>query len=196
SRVSSAVAEAAMKTGVARREIKDLEAYRQQLSARLDPSASVFQTITAQVRANPKRVVFAEGEEESVIRAAAAFQNSGLGKAYLVGREEIIKTRLRHIGLEDGALEVRVPASAREASPYIDRLYNRVKRQGMLYRDCVRLVANDRNIYAASMLAADDADAMVTGVTRAYQVALNDVRLVLDSPKGQRPIGVMMVFTR
>ena len=195
SRVSAAVAEAAIKTGVAGRTI-DLDAYRQELSARLDPSASVFQKITASVRANPKRVVFAEGEEESVIRAAAAFQNSGLGKAYLVGREEIIKTRLRHIGLEDGTLEVRVPASAREASPYIDRLYNRVQRQGMLYRDCVRLVANDRNIYAASMLAADDADAMVTGVTRAYQVALNDVRLVLDSPKGQRPIGVMMVFTR
>ena len=196
SRVSSAVAEAAIRTGVAGRALKDADAYREELSARLDPSASLFQKITAAVRAKPKRVVFAEGEEESVIRAAAAFQNSGLGKAYLVGREEIIKTRLRHVGLEDGALEVRVPASAREASPYIDRLYNRVQRKGMLYRDCVRLVANDRNIYAASMLAADDADAMVTGVTRAYQVALNDVRLVLDSPEGERPIGVMLVFTR
>jgi malate dehydrogenase (oxaloacetate-decarboxylating)(NADP+) len=196
SRVSSAVAEAAIKTGVAGRALKDPDAYREELSARLDPSASLFQKITSAVRANPKRVVFAEGEEESVIRAAAAFQNSGLGKAYLVGREEIIKTRMRQVGLEDGSLEVRVPASAREASPYIDRLYNRVQRQGMLYRDCVRLVANDRNIYAASMLAADDADAMVTGVTRAYQVALNDVRLVLDSPKGERPIGVMLVFTR
>ncbi|MBV9990889.1 MAG: NADP-dependent malic enzyme [Alphaproteobacteria bacterium] len=195
SRVSAAVAQAAMKTGVARRML-DLDAYRHALSARLDPSASVLQTITAQVRANPKRVVFAEGEEESVIRAAAAFQASGLGKAYLVGREDVIRQGIRSAGLDEGLLEVRVPASARQASPYIDALYARTQRQGMLYRDCVRLVANDRNVYAASMLAAGDADAMVTGVTRSYQVALNDVRLVLDSPEGQRPIGVMMVFTR
>ncbi len=91
SRVSSAVAEAAIRTGVARREMKDADAYRNQLTARLDPSAALFQRVTASVRANPKRVVFAEGEEELVIRAAAAFQNSGLGKSLLVGREEIIK---------------------------------------------------------------------------------------------------------
>ena len=91
SRVSSAVAEAAVRTGVARRELKDADTYRYQLSARLDPSAILLQRITSSVRANPKRVVFAEGEEESVIRAALAFQNSGLGKALLVGREDIIK---------------------------------------------------------------------------------------------------------
>ncbi|HWA04778.1 MAG TPA: NADP-dependent malic enzyme [Rhizomicrobium sp.] len=196
SRVSSAVAEAAERTGVARRELKDADAYRQELTARLDPSASLFQKITASVRANPKRVVFAEGEEVSVIRAAAAFQNSGLGKAYLVGREDVIRARMGEAGVEHDSLEVRVPASAREASPYVDRLYARVQRKGMLYRDCVRLVTNDRNVYAACMLAAGDADAMVTGVTRSYQVALSDVRLVLDSPRGERPIGVMMVFTR
>ena len=196
SRVSSAVAEAAIKSGVARLEVKDFGDYRERLSARLDPAATVFQRIGAAVRANPKRVVFAEGEEESVIRAAAAFQNSGLGKAYLVGREEVIKKRIHAVGLEENSLEVRVPASAREASPYVDRLYRRSQRHGMLHRDCVRLVTNDRNIYAASMLALGDADAMVTGVTRAYQAALNDVRMVLDSPRGKRPIGVMMVFTR
>src|SRR6195952_3628529 len=102
SRVSRAVAEAAMKSGVARKEIKDLDAYSFQLSARLDPSAALFQRVTASVRANPKRVVFAEGEEESVIRAAAAFQNSGLGKAFLVGREDVIKTRLKSAGVEEG----------------------------------------------------------------------------------------------
>src|SRR5215469_9139313 len=140
SRVSSAVAEAAIRSGVARRELKDADAYRHELSARLDPSASLFATITGRVRANPKRVVFAEGEEVSVIRAAAAFQGSGLGKAYLVGREEIIKNRLHEAGIEDGTLEIRVPASARAASPYIDALYKRAQRNGMLYRDCVRLV--------------------------------------------------------
>ncbi|HTK80230.1 MAG TPA: NADP-dependent malic enzyme [Rhizomicrobium sp.] len=196
SRVSSAVAEAAVKSGVARRELKDADTYRYQLSARLDPSAILFQRITASVRANPKRVVFAEGEEDSVIRAAGAFQNSGLGRALLVGREEIIKAGIRRAGLDEHSLEIRVPHSAQEAAPYIEALYKRVQRHGQLYRDCVRMVTNDRNIYAASMLKAGDADAMVTGVTRSYQVALDDVRRVLDPPLGKMPIGVMLIFTK
>jgi len=196
SRVSSAVAEAAVKTGVARREVKDAESYRVQLSARLDPSALLFQRITSAVRAKPKRVVFAEGEEDSVIRAAAAFQNSGLGRPLLVGRTDIIKAGLRRAGIDEHALEIRVPHSAQDAQPYIEALYKRLQRRGQLYRDCVRLVTNDRNVYAASMLAAGDADAMVTGVTRSYQVALGDVRLVLDPPAGERPIGVMVIFSK
>ena len=195
-RVSSAVAEAAVRTGVARREMTDADAYRYQLTARLDPSALLFQSITSSVRANPKRVVFAEGEEESVIRAAISFQNSGLGKAILVGREEVIKERIRGASIDEDMLEIRVPASARQASPYIDLLYNRLQRRGALYRECVRMVANDRNIYGACMVAAGDADALVTGVTRSYSVALNDVRTVLDAPKGQRPIGVIVTFTK
>jgi malate dehydrogenase (oxaloacetate-decarboxylating)(NADP+) len=194
--VSAAVAEAAIKTGVARREINDADAYRYQLSARLDPSALLFQRVTASVRANPRRVVFAEGEEDSVIRAAAAFQTSGLGKALLVGREEIIKAGLRRAGIDEHLLEIRVPHSVQEAGRYIEMLYARRQRHGQLYRDCARLVTNDRNIYAASMLKAGDADAMVTGVTRAYQAALNDVRMVLDAPAGKRPIGVMVVFAK
>jgi malate dehydrogenase (oxaloacetate-decarboxylating)(NADP+) len=196
SRVSGAVAEAAVRTGVARRELKDVKAYELQLSARLDPSAVLFQNITASVRANPKRVVFAEGEEEAVIRAASAFQTSGLGKAMLVGRTEVIKAGLRRAGIDEHSLEIRVPHSAQDAQPYIEALYRRLQRRGLLYRDCVRMVTNDRNVYAASMLAAGDADAMVTGVTRAYQAALNDVRLVLDSPQGELPIGVVMIFSR
>lgn len=196
SRVSSAVAEAAIRTGVARREVKNQDAYRNQLTARLDPSALLFQDITARVRSNPKRVVFAEGEEESVIRAALAFQNSGLGKSILVGRDEQIRAGMARMGIEPNALEVRNAQSARNEARYIDALYHRMQRHGMLYRDCVRLVTNDRNIYSASMLAAGDADAMVTGVTRSYQVALNDVRTVLDSPRGQRPIGVVVIFAR
>src|SRR6201994_1727082 len=108
SHVSRAVAEAAIKTGVARREITDLDHYSYQLSARLDPSASLFQTITAAVRAKPKRVVFAEGEDEGVIRAAFAFQNSGLGKAILVGRADVVRRGFEHIGLDPNALEIRV----------------------------------------------------------------------------------------
>jgi malate dehydrogenase (oxaloacetate-decarboxylating)(NADP+) len=195
SRVSAAVAEAAIKSGVARRPIADMEAYRFKLSERLDPSAGLFQNITASVRANPKRVVFAEGEEEPVIRAAAAFQNSGLGRAILVGREEIVRERIQKLGVESD-LKIQVPHSAAEAAPYIEALYRRMQRHGVLHRDCVRMVTNDRNIYAASMLAAADADCMVTGVTRNYAVALNDVRQVLDPRPGQLPIGVNVILAK
>jgi len=197
SRVSSAVAEAAIRTGVARHVIPDLDNYRHELSARLDPSANLFHQLTATVRAHPKRVVFAEGEEPCVVRAAAAFQQAGLGKALLVGRTDVVKATIQNVGL-DGVtdLEIRVPHSAADAAVYIDALYQRLQRRGALYRDCVRMVTNDRNIYAASMLAAGDADAMVTGVTRAYAQVLHDVRRVLDSPPGQRPMGVLVIFAR
>lgn len=196
SRVSSAVAEAAIKTGVARRPIPDAEHYRAELSARLDPSANLFHRLTTSVRANPKRVVFAEGEEPCVVRAAAAFQQAGLGKAILVGRKDVIKSTIWGAGIEGIDLEIRVPHSAAEATPYIEALYKRLQRRGALYRDCVRMVTNDRNIYAASLLRAGEADAMVTGMTRAYGVALTDVRHVLDSPAGQRPMGVQLLFTK
>src|SRR5215475_5482033 len=196
SRVSAAVAEAAMKTGVAKKQIADLAAYQFQLSARLDPSAGLFQMVTNAVRAKPKRVVFAEGEEDCVIRAAAAFQNSGMGKAILVGRPDMVKAGFRRAGIDEHLLEIRVPHSAEEAAPYIEALYKRVQRRGALYRDAVRMVTNDRNIYAACMLKAGDADAMVTGVTRTYATSLADVRLVLDPPPGQRPIGMQVIFAK
>ncbi|HUO97423.1 MAG TPA: NADP-dependent malic enzyme [Rhizomicrobium sp.] len=197
SRVSAAVAEAAIRTGVARHAIPDLDNYRYELSARLDPSANLFHQLTATVRAHPKRVVFAEGEEPCVVRAAAAFQQAGLGKALLVGRTEVVKATIKSVGLEGAAdLEIRVPHSAADAAVYIDALYQRLQRRGALYRDCVRMVTNDRNIYAASMLASGDADAMVTGVTRAYAQVLSDVRRVLDSPPGQRPMGVLVIFAK
>jgi len=196
SRVSAAVAEAAMKSGVAKKQIADLAAYQFQLSARLDPSAGLFQMVTNAVRAKPKRVVFAEGEEDAVIRAAAAFQNSGMGKAILVGRPDVVKAGFRRAGIDEHLLEIRVPHSAEDAAPYIEALYKRVQRRGALYRDAVRMVTNDRNIYAASMLKAGDADAMVTGVTRTYAAALSDVRQVLDPPPGQRPIGMQVIFAK
>ena len=149
------------------------------------------------MRAKPKRVVFAEGEDEAVIRAAYAFQNSGLGKAAAGGPRRCgPRAASAHIGLDEHALEIRVPLSAQEAAPYIERLYKRIQRRGALYRDAVRMVTNDRNIYAASMLAAGDADAMVTGVTRNYAAALTDVRTVIDASHGVRPIGMQVIFAK
>ena len=152
--------------------------------------------VTNAVRARPQRVVFAEGEEDSVIRAAAAFQNSGMGKALLVGRVDVVKAGLRRAGIDEDLLEIKVPHSAEEAAPYIDALYKRIQRRGGLHRDAVRMVTNDRNIYAASMLKSGHADAMVTGVTRNYANVLADVRTVLDPPPGQRPMGVQVVFAK
>ncbi|HJR57010.1 MAG TPA: NADP-dependent malic enzyme [Rhizomicrobium sp.] len=195
-RVSAAVARAAMDSGVAKKPITDMAAYQYELSARLDPSAGLFQMVTNAVRSAPKRVVFAEGEEDSVIRAAAAFQNSGLGKAILVGRVDVVKAGMKRAGLDENLLEIRVPHSAEEAAPYIDALYSRIQRRGALHRDAVRMVTNDRNIYAASMLKAGDADAMVTGVTRNYARALADVCTVLDPPPGKRPMGMQVIFAK
>jgi len=152
--------------------------------------------VTNAVRAKPKRVVFAEGEEDSVIRAAAAFQNSGMGKALLVGRPDVVKLGLRRAGFDENLIEIRVPHSAQEAQPYVEALYKRIQRRGALHRDAVRMVTNERNIYAASMLKAGHADAMVTGVTRNYANALADIRLVIDPPAGQRPMGMQVVFAK
>src|SRR5205814_6892990 len=118
-----------------------------------------FQTIATRVRANPKRVVFAEGEEEAVIRAAVAFQSSGLGKAILVAREHVAKAGLQNAGAEGVGIEIRTPQTAKDTAIYADALYKRLQRRGSLYRDCVRMVRNDRNIHAACMLALGHADA-------------------------------------
>src|SRR3546814_16579386 len=97
-----------MDSGVARHPIVDMEAYKNTLSARLSPTAGMLQVIVDKVRRDPKRVVFAEGEEEGVIRAAITFRDTGLGHPILVGREEQIRGTLRNIGLDpDIGLDIR-----------------------------------------------------------------------------------------
>ncbi|NLH80566.1 MAG: NADP-dependent malic enzyme, partial [Phyllobacteriaceae bacterium] len=175
SEIPVAVAQAAMESGVARRPIVDMAAYRQSLSARRDPVAGTLQRVFSKLRAEPRRVVFAEGEEEPVIRAAASFVNQGLGKAILVGREDRIAAVAEAGGLalpEDVEI-VNVLTSPR-VKAYTDHLYERQQRSGFLYRDCARLVL-DRNYFATSMVALGDADAMVSGVTRHFTTVLNDV---------------------
>ncbi|MBI1238029.1 MAG: NADP-dependent malic enzyme [Alphaproteobacteria bacterium] len=196
SAVSSAVAQAAMQSGVARTTIKDLQTYRNSLSARLDPVASVFQRITENVRANPKRVVFAEGEEEAVIRAAAAFQNAGLGTAVLVGDVDRIHNRLHDIGYDENEIEIQTALKSEHTPAYADALYRRLQRRGFIHRDCLRMINFDRIAFSAAMVAAGHADAMVTGVTRNYTVALDSIRHVLDPRPGERIIGVSIILAR
>jgi len=197
SHVPPAVAKAAMDTGVARKPIVDMDAYRQQLSARRDPIAGTLVQVFNRLRRTPKRVVFAEGEEEQVIRAAASFVHQGLGTALLVGREDRVRQSAKDSGIElgDGIEIVNARLSNRNAA-YINFLYERLQRRGYLVRDCQRMVNQDRNHFAACMVALGDADAMVTGVTRNFSVALEDIRHVIDPKPGHRVIGVSVVVAR
>jgi malate dehydrogenase (oxaloacetate-decarboxylating)(NADP+) len=197
SAISSAVAKAAMETGVARKPLASLDAYKRALSARRDPVASVLARVFEQVQRRPKRVVFAEGEEEAVIRAAVAYANQGLGKAILVGREDRIRTAAEAAGVEikDG-IEIHNARLSRRNAAYAQYLYERLQRKGFLLRDCQRLINQDRNHFAAAMVATGDADALVTGLTRNYSVALDDVTRVIDQKPGHRMIGVSLVLAR
>src|SRR5690348_5789001 len=195
--VPPAVAKAAMDTGVARKPIVDMEAYRHQLSARRDPIAGTLVQVFNRLRRQPRRVVFAEGEEEQVIRAAASFVHQGLGTALLVGREDRVRQSAQETGIElgEGIEIVNARVSTRNTA-YTNHLYERLQRRGFLLRDCQRLVNTDRNHFAACMVALGDADALVTGVTRNFSVALEDVRRVIDPKPGHRVIGVSLVVTR
>jgi malate dehydrogenase (oxaloacetate-decarboxylating)(NADP+) len=197
SAVPSAVAQAAMDSGVARKPIEDMAAYREHLMGRRDPVAGVLQQVFARLRRQPKRVVFAEGEEEQVIRAAASFVQQGLGTAQLVGREDRVRATAKELGIElGGGIEIFNAALSKRNAVYAAYLYERLQRKGYLIRDCQRLVNTDRNHFAACMVALGDADAMVTGVTRNFSVALEDVRRVIDPKPGHRVMGVSLVLAR
>ncbi len=197
SHVPPAVAKAAMDSGVARRPIVDLEAYKATLSARLDPVAGTLQTIFNKVRQNPKRVVFAEGEEEQVIRAANAFYNAGLGQPVLIGRTEEIMEGFQAAGIEyREQIEIDNAAVSGRNTEYADFLYARLQRSGYLQRDCQRLVNTDRNIYGACMVALGHGDAMVTGVTRDWPTSYDAVRMVLDPMEGHKSIGISLAVCR
>ena len=191
------VAQAAMDTGVARKPIKDMEGYRNQLAQRLDPTASFVQGIATSVRANPKRIVFAEGEEPAVIRAAYAFQSQGFGKAILIGREETVKQNMALVGVPDNADLQITNARLSENNPeYVEFIYKREQRHGLLLRDAQRLVNQDRNAFAACMVAMGHADGLVTGVTRHFDAAMGEVRRVIDRRQGSRPIGMSIIIAR
>ncbi len=199
STIPPAVAKAAADSGVARKPIEDLAAYGASLAARTDPSASFLQKIYSALRTaeTPKRIVFAEGEEEAVLRAAYAFQQEGLGKAVLIGREEIISEGLKAAGLPaDAKFEIYHSRTAPHTALYADYLYERLQRRGVLRRDALRLVNTDRNVYAACMLAHGHADGMVTGVTRNFNVALENVRLALEPRPGERLIGLCIILAK
>ena len=191
------VAQAAMDTGVARKPIENMDVYKKSLAQRQDPTAAILQGITSAVVQNPKTIVFAEGEEPAVIRAAQSYQQRGLGKAILIGREKPIYDNMKLLGIEKPEnytiLNARLFDRNAEFTEY---LYSRLQRKGFLRRDAQRLVNNDRNVFSALMLHHGLADGMVTGVTRSYDIALRDVRLVLNHVENERTMGVSIVVNK
>ncbi len=191
------VAQAAMDSGVARKPIADMQAYKHRLEQRLDPTAAMIQRVQTAVRRAPQRIVFAEGEAPAVIRAAYSFQELGLGSAVLVGREETVRANMAQVGVPETAALTIVNARLSEHNgAYTDNLYKRLQRYGFLQRDAQRLVNQDRNVFAACMVAAGHADGMVTGVTRNYATALDDVLKVIDPTRGERVMGMSVVLMK
>ena len=189
--IPAAVAKAAMSSGVARLPIVDHDAYRSRLSARLDPTADIMQPIFEKAKRLMKKVIFAEGEEEKIIRAALNFRELGLGVPVLIGRKEKIELTLQKIGLQPHTgIEIVNLKESEYSDEYADFLYKRLQRKGYLKRDCLRMVNNDRNIFASCMIGLGHADAMITGVTRNYSLALEDIRQVIDPIKNKRVVGI------
>ncbi len=193
------VAQAAMDTGVARKPIPDMDAYRAVLAQRLDPTAAFLQKLQGAVLKGPKkRIVFAEGEEPAVIRAAYAFESAGLGHAILVGREDLVRQNMSVAGLDpdDTKLEIINARVSHWNAEFVEFLYDRLARQGYLKRDVQRLVNQDRNSFAAAMVALGHADGMVTGVTRSYDQVLEEVLRVIDPAPDGRVMGMSVMLSK
>ncbi|KAB2941605.1 MAG: NADP-dependent malic enzyme [Hyphomicrobium sp.] len=195
--VPTAVAKAAMDSGVARKPIVDMDAYVAQLEGRLDPLAGWLQSTFSAVRSDPKRVVFAEGEEPAVIRAAHSYFSQGFGVPILIGSTDVVREQFRALGMvlrpEYEILDTRKNPYMEEFSAY---LYARLQRRGYLKRDCQRLVANERNVFGMLMVAHGHADALVSGVTRNWTSVYDDVQRVIDAEPGRNVIGVSLALLR
>jgi len=193
--VPKAVAQAAMDSGVATRPIVDFDDYEAVLSARLDPTSAALQKVYDKVRDNPQRAVFAEGEEPRTIRAAYAFWQAGYGVPILVGRSKQVEEGIRELGLPRDFCEIINAGIANHRERYTEFLYNRLQRKGMLFRDCQRMVNQNRNVFAACMIACGEADAMVTGLTRNFSRVYEDLTRALDPKPGKLPIGLAILVT-
>jgi malate dehydrogenase (oxaloacetate-decarboxylating)(NADP+) len=194
-RIPAAVAEAAMLSGVARKPVVIAD-YKRELRARLDPTADSLELIFEQVRSKPRRIVFAEGEEERTIRAAIQFRDSGYGTPVLIGREEVVREKLATMNLPvDTPLEIHNARLSQNNPRYTDYIYSRLQRRGFMQRDCERMINQNRNVFAAVMVAQGDADALVTGLTRNFTVSYDDVRHTIDAQDGTSVFGLSIAIS-
>ncbi len=196
--IPPAVAKAGMDSGVARRPIIDLDEYTQSLRARMDPAANMLQTLHSKARKAQKTIVFAEGDDERVLRAAVSFKSQGLGESIVVGRPDQVKKMLTSVGLKDAYDKITVMNA--EITPhrelYTDSVYERLQRQGYVRRDAYRMVVRDRHVFAASMLAHGHADGMVTGATRKASWLLDDIGNVFETRSGHGVIGISIMLSK
>ncbi len=193
-----AVAKAAIKSGVARKNIKDFDVYKEQLKQRLDPSVTIMQGINNQIKKNPKKIVFADGEDENTLKAAIAFKNSKLGIPILVGKKEKIKEQLKNIGYSEN-LDIEIVNSTNKEmrAKYANYLFKRLQRkEGLLERDCDRMIRNDRVIWTSCMVSCGDADGAVTGNTRKYAASLEKINKVIDARSEEIMFGLNMIVNR
>ncbi len=196
SRIPAAVAQAAMDSGVARKKIVDIESYKDQLTNRLDPSMSIMQGINAQVKKRPKTVVFAEGEDQNMLKAAVAYKNSRLGTPIVIGNEKRVKEQLKEIGLDENyKIKIVNSTDKEKREMYTKKLYAKLQRQGLLERDVDRLIRNDRIIWGSSMVECGDADAMVTGNIRHYAASIESLKKVVDARPGEILFGLNLLIT-
>ena len=193
--IPAAVAKAAMDTGVARKNIDDFEIYKEQLKQRLNPSLTIMQGINSYIKKNQKKIVFADGEDENTLKAAIAFKNSKLGTPILVGKKEKIKDQLHKIGYDDHfGIEIVNSTDSEKRKKYVSYLFEKMQReQGLLERDCDRLVRNDRVIWASCMVACGDADGAVTGNTRRFGSSLDKIKQVVKARPGEIMFGLNLV---
>jgi malate dehydrogenase (oxaloacetate-decarboxylating)(NADP+) len=186
-----------MDSGVARKPIADMAEYRRALSGRLDPTSHWLQSLFEQVKANPRRIVFAEGEEERTIRAAVMFRDNGYGTPILIGREELVRETMKTLGIKDtSGLEIHNARLSTRNAPYTDLVYKRLQRDGYLRRDVQRMVNQGRNVFGACMVAMGDADGMVTGITRRFPECYGDVRHVINIEPNKAAMGYSIVVSR
>ena len=196
--IPAAVAKAAIDTNVARVKIDNFENYKDQLKQRLDPTVTIMQGINSYIRKKTKKVVFADGEDENMLKAAIAFKNSKLGLPILVGKEEKIKDQIKKIGYNDNFdIQIINSKDTPKRKRYVEYLFKRLQRnQGMLERECDKLIRNDRVIWASCMVACGDADAMVTGNTRRYSSSLEKIIKVVDPRAGEIMFGLNLIVNR
>ncbi|MCF6314808.1 MAG: NADP-dependent malic enzyme [Marinosulfonomonas sp.] len=195
-KIPPAVAKAGMDTGVARRPIVDIEGYEESLKERLDPTASILRGIHARAKAAQRRMIFAEGDDPRVLRAAVAYQRAGLGHALVVGREADVKAKLEDAGLGDAVSELEVvnAANTEHLSTYKAFLYERLQRKGHDRSDIHRLAARDRHVFSALMLAHGHGDGLVTGATRKSAHVLELINHVFDASAEDGAVGVTAVL--
>jgi len=195
--IPASVAKAAIKSGVARKKINDFELYKDELINRLDPSMSLMQGINAKVRKNPKKVIFTEGEDENMLKAAIEFDKNKLGSPILIGNEKRIKEQLKRIGLDENfKIQIVNSTDKSKREKYTKYLYKKLQREGLLERDVDRLVRNDRVAWGSSMIACKDADAMVTGNIRHYAASVEKLKKFVEARPGETIFGMTIIVSK